>query len=65
MSRRENIPNGGMKALSGRGMLPVDSGSSGKHCSAGIASAHGALYIDKIHTPEMHLCATGSVRLVS
>lgn len=42
-----------------------DSSSSRKDYSAGIASVHGALCIDKIHTPEMRLCATGSVRLVS
>lgn len=33
--------------------------------SAGAASVHGALCIDKIHTPEMPRCATGSMRLVS
>lgn len=33
--------------------------------SAGAASVHGALCIDKIHTPEMPGCATGSMRLVS
>lgn len=33
--------------------------------SAGAASVRGALCIDKIHTPEMPACATGSVRLVS
>lgn len=33
--------------------------------SAGAASVRGALCIDKIHTPEMPQCATGSMRLVS
>ncbi|KAI9513660.1 hypothetical protein NQZ68_040675 [Dissostichus eleginoides] len=33
-----------------------DSSSSRTDYSAGIASVYGALYIDKIHTPEMHLC---------
>lgn len=46
-------------------MLAVDSSSSRKDYSSGVASVHGALSIDKIHTPEMRLCATGSVRLVS
>lgn len=31
----------------------------------GVASVHSTLCIDKIHTPEIHLCVTGSVRLVS
>lgn len=33
--------------------------------SAGAASVPGALCIDKILTPEMPWCATGSMRLVS
>lgn len=48
----------------GRQYLATDSSSS-RTDYTGAASVHGALCIDKIHTPEMPACATGSVRLVS
>lgn len=56
----------GLRVVEEEGLwLAADSSSSRTDYSAGVTSVRGALCIDKIHTPEMRLCATGSVRLVS